>query len=96
MRSHQDDIDGWIELDNALQNIHPGQFRHDEIGEHDVRMALQDEVKSFFRVRCGDDLHTFLRKSAGHQLDTSDVVIDYGDSNIAERSRPHLSILLRQ
>ena len=76
MRRHEDHFRGRIELHDPVQDFHPGQVRHDQIREHDLRMMIVNQIDARLGIGRGENIQTGLRQGGGKQLQALFVVVD--------------------
>jgi len=92
-RRHQDDVDGWVELDDAFEQLHAGEPGHDDIGEHDLRLAVEDELEAKLRISETMQLQVIAAQGRLHQFQAGRTIVDNRDGDWPEPS--HLAIVLR-
>ncbi len=90
---HQDNVDGWIELDDALEQLHAGEPGHDDIGQHDLRLAVEDELEAEFRIGKAVQLQVIPAQGRFHQFQVGRTIVDNRDGDWPEPSHP--AIVLR-
>ena len=76
-RGHQDDVDGRVELDDAFEQFHAGEPGHDDIGEHDLRLAVEDEFEAELRIGEAVQLQIVAAQSGCQQLQAGRTIVDY-------------------
>ncbi len=92
-RGHEDDVDGRVELDYAFEQLHAGEPGHDDIGEHDLRLAVEDEFEAELRIGEAVHLQVVAAQGGFHQLQAGRTIVDYRHGDWPDPS--HLVIVLR-
>lgn len=72
----EDDVDGRVELDDTFEELHAGESGHDEIGEDDVGVVVEDELEALLGIGEGVCLDVEILQGRLHELHTGWTIID--------------------